>query len=34
VIATMAALMTMIVYPFGPNVNLPFIGHTSGRRPF
>src|SRR4030095_9665691 len=26
VIATMAALMTMIVYPFGPNVNLPFIG--------
>src|SRR4029078_7737899 len=26
VIATMAALMTMIVYPLGPNVNLPFIG--------
>ena len=27
VIATMAALMTMIVYPFGPDVNLPFL-HT------
>jgi NADH-quinone oxidoreductase subunit H len=26
VIATMAALMTMIVYPFGPDVTLPFIG--------
>src|SRR5678815_4380462 len=26
VIATMAALMTMIVYPFGPEVKLPFIG--------
>src|SRR5258705_4165525 len=26
VIATMAALMTMIVYPFGPEVTLPFIG--------
>src|SRR5258705_1099755 len=26
VIATMAALMTMIVYPFGPEVNLPLIG--------
>src|SRR5438034_3624359 len=26
VIATMAALMTMIVYPFGPEVNLPIIG--------
>src|SRR5258708_25583959 len=25
VIATMAALMTMIVYPFAPEVNLPFI---------
>ena len=28
VIATMAALMTMIVYPFGPDVNLPFL-HTT-----
>src|SRR6266568_2597780 len=26
VIATMAALMTMIVYPFGPDVNLPLLG--------
>jgi NADH-quinone oxidoreductase subunit H len=26
VIATMAALMTMIVYPFGPDVTLPIIG--------
>src|SRR5207247_11392611 len=26
VIATMAALMTMIVYPFGPEVSLPVIG--------
>jgi NADH-quinone oxidoreductase subunit H len=26
VIATMAALMTMIVYPFGPEVTLPLIG--------
>lgn len=26
VIATMAALMTMIVYPFGPEVRLPIIG--------
>jgi NADH-quinone oxidoreductase subunit H len=26
VIATMAALMTMIVYPFGPETRLPFIG--------
>ena len=26
VIATMAALMTMIVYPFGPEVTLPVIG--------
>src|SRR5512144_3257956 len=26
VIATMAALMTMIVYPFGPEVTLPAIG--------
>src|SRR6476619_2645537 len=26
VIATMAALMTMIVYPFGPETTLPFIG--------
>src|SRR3982750_3311383 len=25
VIATMAALMTMIVYPFGPNVSLSFL---------
>src|SRR5512133_3511915 len=24
VIATMAALMTMIVYPFGPEIRLPF----------
>jgi NADH-quinone oxidoreductase subunit H len=28
VIATIAALMTMIVYPFGPDVNLPFL-HTT-----
>jgi len=28
VIATMAALMTMIVYPFGPEVTLPFVGWT------
>jgi NADH-quinone oxidoreductase subunit H len=28
VIATMAALMTIIVYPFGPDVNLPFLGTT------
>jgi len=28
VIATMAALMTMIVYPFGPEVNLPFLHAT------
>src|SRR5215467_1421517 len=26
VIATMAALMTMIVYPFGPDINLPILG--------
>jgi len=26
VIATMAALMAMIVYPFGPEVHLPWIG--------
>ena len=26
VIATMAALMTMIVYPFGPDTSIPFIG--------
>jgi NADH-quinone oxidoreductase subunit H len=26
VIATMAALMTMIVYPFGPETSIPFIG--------
>src|SRR6476659_2189689 len=26
VIATVAALMTMIVYPFGPEVRLPWIG--------
>ena len=25
IIVTMAALMTMIVYPFGPEVNLPFL---------
>src|SRR5690242_17952326 len=25
VIATMCALMTIIVYPFGPTVNIPFI---------
>jgi NADH-quinone oxidoreductase subunit H len=29
VIATMAALMTMIVYPFGPEVTLPLIGPIS-----
>ena len=29
VIATMAALMTMIVYPFGPEVHLPVIGEIS-----
>jgi NADH-quinone oxidoreductase subunit H len=29
VIATMAALMTMIVYPFGPEVNLPFLQRTT-----
>src|SRR5687767_4527299 len=28
VIATMAALMTMIVYPFGPDVRIPFIEIT------
>jgi len=28
VIATMAALMTIVVYPFGPDVNLPFL-HTT-----
>src|SRR5918999_307304 len=27
-IATMAALMTMIVYPFGPEVRIPFINIT------
>src|SRR6058998_3191628 len=32
VIATMAALMTMIVYPFGPEVSLPVIGSTAGCR--
>src|SRR6187549_3524047 len=26
VIATMAALMTMIVYPFGPEIRIPFTG--------
>src|SRR5437762_10684571 len=26
IIATVAALMTMVVYPFGPDVNLPFLG--------
>src|SRR5256714_5904438 len=25
-IATVAALMTMVVYPFGPDVNLPIVG--------
>jgi NADH-quinone oxidoreductase subunit H len=29
IIATMAALMTMIVYPFGPEVHLPLIGEIS-----
>src|SRR5258705_1063114 len=28
VIATMAALMTMIVYPFGPDTTIPFINKT------
>jgi len=28
VIATMAALMTMIVYPFGPEITIPFINVT------
>jgi len=28
VIATMAALMTMIVYPFGPETTIPFINKT------
>ena len=28
VIATMAALMTMIVYPFGPDTRIPFINIT------
>ena len=28
VIATMAALMTMIVYPFGPEIRIPFTGIT------
>jgi NADH-quinone oxidoreductase subunit H len=28
VIATMAALMTMIVYPFGPDITIPFINVT------
>jgi NADH-quinone oxidoreductase subunit H len=28
VIVTVCALMTMIVYPFGPEVNLPFLGPT------
>src|ERR1700687_5311844 len=28
VIATTAAMMTMIVYPFGPEVNIPFLGAT------
>src|SRR5947207_5483156 len=27
VIAIVTALMTMIVYPFGPDINLPWIGH-------
>ncbi|HEX6189307.1 MAG TPA: NADH-quinone oxidoreductase subunit NuoH, partial [Pyrinomonadaceae bacterium] len=26
IIATVAALMTMVVYPFGPEINLPFLG--------
>src|SRR5882672_9861740 len=29
VIATMAALMTMIVYPFGPEVSLPFLQRST-----
>src|SRR6266404_625587 len=28
VIATVAALMTMVVYPFGPDIHLPFINKT------
>src|SRR5580765_419572 len=28
VIATMAALMTMIVYPFGPEIRIPFTNTT------
>ena len=32
VIATMAALMTMIVYPFGPEVTLPFLQRTTHLR--
>src|SRR5919107_1791552 len=28
VIATMAALMTMIVYPFGPEIRIPRLGST------
>src|SRR5438105_5068947 len=27
IIAIMCALMTMIVYPFGPNITLPWIGN-------
>src|SRR5256885_372205 len=27
VIVTTTAMMTMIVYPFGPEVSLPFLGH-------
>src|ERR671928_521116 len=28
IIATMAALMTMIVYPFGPEIRIPFTSYT------
>ena len=28
IIATVCAIMTIIVYPFGPTVNLPFLGQT------
>jgi len=28
VIATVAALMTIVVYPFGPDIHLPFIDKT------
>jgi NADH-quinone oxidoreductase subunit H len=29
ILAIVAALMTIIVYPFGPTVNLPFVGTVS-----